>query len=114
MKVYLDTYSVETSRIWGAIGGLRYDFEQKIDDAKRILDISHEEHLSFYRKKVMNVNTRRKVSVHVVSGKLGHENQSLNEVSLNSKTLKEFQNSCEIVRCNSTAKPISVFMNTKL
>jgi secreted Zn-dependent insulinase-like peptidase len=98
--------------MFGAISGLRYDFEQNINDAELVRKISKQELVDYYNEKIMSPK-RRKVSVHLVSQKLGDDCQSTG-TELNDEAVAAFKARTSVEKCTALAKPIASFIKAAL
>jgi insulysin len=99
---------LETRRMWGAIQGMRYDFDQCNNDAILVKSISLADFLKFYQEKIIGPN-RRKMSVHLISQKLP-KTYNIQGYELNQDSVTSFKKLAELHKCNEVAKPISEFL----
>jgi secreted Zn-dependent insulinase-like peptidase len=84
--------------MWGAIQGMRYDFDQCNNDAILVKSISLADFLKFYQERVIGPN-RRKISVHLMSQTLA-KTSNLEGSELNSDSVTAFKKMAELHKCN--------------
>ncbi|KAH6579183.1 hypothetical protein BASA60_003367 [Batrachochytrium salamandrivorans] len=108
----------ESSRYWGHINSLYYDFEQHITDAEQIHRITKDQLIAFYRKHISpDSKMLRKLSVHMRSQKTGQSTCDKGEAVLNASVilppdadLRAFKEGLSATKPTQPIKPIETWI----